>query len=200
MVSSIPNAGWLRLCATQAADGVDLAHKPLVLYPVTEEVGNGMAGTDETTLRLRRQLDGFLEPPHWPKGIVIRTLLPTDAAPVHHLLQLAYVDQGGMANFATWWEALKADAEFDPSLCFLALDENGRLLGVAQCWTSAFIKDLAVHPDARRRGIGENLLRHAFGVFRNRGAAHVELKVDLDNLTAQRLYERAGMRRVPLSG
>jgi ribosomal protein S18 acetylase RimI-like enzyme len=150
------------------------------------------------TLRLRRELDGSLQPRHWPDSVVARTLLPADAPAIHRLLETAYAHGGGgVAGFATWWEALRADDEFDPSLCFLAVDDDG-LLGVAQCWTSGFIKDLAVQLDARRRGIGENLLRHVFGVFRDRGATHVDLKVDAGNLTARRLYERAGMRPAPL--
>ncbi len=158
-----------------------------------------MVKTSEGTLRLRRELDGSLQPPHWPDGVAVRTLLPADAPVIHRLLEAAYAHGGGsVAGFERWWEALRADDEFDPSLCFLAVDEDDGLLGVAQCWTSAFLKDLAVHPEARRRGIGENLLRHVFGVFRDRGAAYVDLKVDAGNLTARRLYERAGMRPAPL--
>jgi ribosomal protein S18 acetylase RimI-like enzyme len=62
------------------------------------------------------------------------------------------------------------------------------------------LRDLAVHPDMRGRGIGEALLHHVFLAFRDRGAAHVDLKTDADNLGAIRLYERVGMRQVPLEG
>lgn len=62
---------------------------------------------------------------------------------------------------------------------------------------SAFIKDLVVHPSARRLGLGEALLRQAFLAFAARGADAVDLKVEIDNPTgARRLYERAGMKEV----
>ena len=64
----------------------------------------------------------------------------------------------GVPDFEDWWEKFSGDSEFDASLCFLVFGE-GRLAGVALCWTSAFLKDLAVRPDMRRLGIGENLLR-----------------------------------------
>ena len=58
------------------------------------------------------------------------------------------------------------------------------------------MKDLAVRPSWRGRGLGEALLRAAFAEFRRRGVATVGLKVDADNPTgAVRLYERVGMTR-----
>jgi ribosomal protein S18 acetylase RimI-like enzyme len=57
------------------------------------------------------------------------------------------------------------------------------------------VYDLGVGRAWRGRGIGEALLRHAFGVFHTRGFRLVGLGVDSQNLTgATRLYERAGMR------
>ena len=60
--------------------------------------------------------------------------------------------------------------------------EAGALAGVAQCWTGAFLKDLAVRPDMRRHGLGRALLHHCFAVFRRRGAPAVDLKVEAENL------------------
>ena len=105
----------------------------------------------------------------------------------------------GVPDFEDWWEKFSGDSEFDASLCFLVFSE-GRLAGVALCWTSAFLKDLAVHPDMRRLGIGENLLRIVFRTFRVKGAAAVDLKVETGNANAIRLYERVGMYRVPYDG
>lgn len=104
-----------------------------------------------------------------------------------------------MPDFEEWWEEFSGDSEFDPALCFLVVGQ-GRLAGVALCWTSAFLKDLAVHPDARRLGLGENLLRQVFRTFRTKGASAVDLKVEAGNAHAIRLYERAGMYRVPYAG
>ena len=90
---------------------------------------------------------------------------------------------------------MTSDAEFDPRLWFLA-ETDGELAGVALCWTSGFVKDLAVHESWRRRGLGEALLRHVLATFRARGARVTELKVESDNARAVRLYERLGMRVV----
>ena len=96
---------------------------------------------------------------------------------------------------------LRDDDEFAPDLCFLALNERQDVVGVAQCWTGAFIKDLVVHPLARRRGIATALLRRVFWEFRRRGVKHVDLKVQLDNPTgAVRLYKELGMREIALDG
>ena len=155
---------------------------------------------NENAFRLRRDLDGPVEAPAWPADFSCRTLLPEDAPNVHRLLQLAYTEGRGVPGYAAWWAGLSGDSEFDPALCFLVIDAQGKLAGAALCWTSAFLKDLAVHPTARRLGLGENLLRQVFRIFREKGASAVDLKVEADNADAIRLYERAGMYRVPFSG
>jgi ribosomal protein S18 acetylase RimI-like enzyme len=82
-----------------------------------------------------------------------------------------------------------------------AVDSKGRLAGAALCWATAFVKDLAVHPEARGRGVAEALMWHAFAVFRARGAAHVDLKTNtVENAAAVRLYERLGMTPVAWEG
>lgn len=153
--------------------------------------------------RMRRMLDGPTRQPRWPSGIAVGTLRNIDdARAVHALLSLTYGAAGqALPDFDAWWGRLSGDAEFDADLCFLAIDQTGGLAGVAQCWTSAFLKDLAVRPDMRRRGLGEALLRHCFATFAARGAPHLDLKVELDNPTgAIRLYERVGMIRVSWDG
>ena len=153
-----------------------------------------------TALRYRRYLDQAVMAPKWPAGFSCRTLLTEDAPAVHDLLKLAYTQGRGVPDYSTWWVALSEDTEFDPALCFLAVDGRDRICGVAQCWTSSFLKDLAVHPDFQRQGVGEGLLRQVFRTFRRRGAPHLDLKVEAGNAPAIRLYERVGMRQVPLAG
>lgn len=122
-----------------------------------------------------------------------------DAVQVHQLLTLGYHDGGGsVPDYSSWLHTLEHDPEFDPALCFTAWDDSG-LVGVIQCWTSAFIKDLVVHPQARRHGTGRALLSQAFRAFALRGEGWVDLKVMENNLGARRLYEKAGMRYVQRS-
>jgi len=147
-------------------------------------------------LRMRRDLSAPVGEPYWPAGIRIRTLNQKDkkdVAAAHAVLQSSYYEGGGGAPaLKKWWPKLKKDKEFDPALCFIAEDAEG-VVGICQCWTSNFIKDVAVHPRVRRRGLGRALMLTAFGAFKTRGAAHVDLKVREENAAAQRLYEGLAM-------
>jgi ribosomal protein S18 acetylase RimI-like enzyme len=150
-------------------------------------------------LRMRRLLTEPVPPSVWPEGIRIISFEPEHHAPeIHALFVEAYMKGGGYAEpFNIWWPSLKNDAEYDPTLCFVATDEKGRIVGVAQCWTSAFIKDLAVRPDRRGQGLGSTLILHALHVFQQRGAPHLDLKVDANNPSgALRLYRSHGFEEI----
>ncbi|MDG4882113.1 N-acetyltransferase [Mesorhizobium sp. WSM4884] len=151
-------------------------------------------------IRLRKLLDDALIAPHWPDGFIMRPFEHRDAQALHALLEEAF-DDGGEGPFDDWLERISGDAEFDPDLCFLVIDGKGLLAGAALCWTSGFVKDLAVHPGSRKRGIGEALMRHVFLAFRDRGAIHVDLKTNtVRHAAAFRLYERLGMIPVGWEG
>lgn len=151
-------------------------------------------------IRLRKLLDDTLTAPHWPQSFVMRAFEHRDAHVLHALLQEVF-DDGADGPFDEWWPRIAGDAEFDPDLCFLVIDGKGLLAGAALCWASGFVKDLAVHPEARRQGIGEALMRHVFLAFRERGAAHVDLKTNtVKNGAACSLYERLGMIPVDWEG
>ena len=147
-------------------------------------------------LRMRRDLRGNVAEPYWPAGIRIRTLDrkdKKDALAAHAVLEAGYYEGGGGApKFNKWWSQLRKDKEFDPALFFLASDAEG-VVGICQCWTSFFVKDVAVHPRVRRRGIARALMFTAFEAFKARGASHVDLKVREENAAAQRLYEGLSM-------
>ena len=157
---------------------------------------------DHELQRLRCDLTEAVVQPDWPTGYRLQTFTVDDASAVHRLLRIGYAQGGGhVGAFEEWWPALRNDEEFATDLCFLAIDDRQNIVGVAQCWTSSFVKDLVVHPLARRRGIAEALLRTVFWEFRRRGEKHVDLKVQVDNPTgAVRLYKKLGMREVPLDG
>jgi ribosomal protein S18 acetylase RimI-like enzyme len=159
---------------------------------------------NDKSKRFRRDLTEAVAvaTPTCPTGYRLRTFATDDALTVHRLLEVGYAQGGGhVGAFEEWWPTLQDDEEFAFDLCFLAVNERQDIVGIAQCWTSAFIKDLVVHPLARRRGIATALLRRAFWEFRRRGAQHVDLKVQLDNPTgAVRLYKGLGMREVALDG
>ncbi|WP_240230019.1 GNAT family N-acetyltransferase [Devosia lacusdianchii] len=150
-------------------------------------------------IRMRRHLDDALPPAIWPAGVRLLPLQRADPRALHTILTDAYANGfGSTAPFEDWWPKLSADTEFDPALVFVAADEVGQPIGVAQCWTSGFIKDLAVVPAWRGKGIGDALLYAVFAAFRHRGLGHVDLKVITANTSALRLYRRVGMVEAPL--
>lgn len=142
---------------------------------------------------LRRDLTGSLPAPQWPADTRLGHYRDELAPEIHAVLRMTQ-DQGGgrVAGLEQWRQQFVTDAEFDPTLCLVASNAQG-ILGVAQCWTSAFIKNLSVHPCAQGQGLGRALLLHSFQVFKQRGEPYVDLKVRESNLRARQLYESAGM-------
>ncbi len=154
---------------------------------------------ERLVIRMRRSLAGPVPEPVWPAGIRPVSFEPDrHAEKIHALLVEAYSRGGGYVEpFAIWWPSLWDDSEYDPALVFVAADEQDRIVGVAQCWTGTFVKDLAVAPSMRRHGLGSALLHHAACVFRDRGAAGLELKVQADNPSgALRLYRSLAFEEV----
>lgn len=144
---------------------------------------------------LMRQALSIAETPvRWPQGIELR---PWNEAGAQAVLELLLSVQQVEANteLAGWLAQLAGDAEFDPHLCRLAYGPAG-LAGFAMGWTSSFIRHLAVHPGARRQGLGQALLNELFNAYRRRDEAFVDLTVLADNADALRLYARAGMMEV----
>jgi ribosomal protein S18 acetylase RimI-like enzyme len=142
---------------------------------------------------LRRDLTGSLPAPQWPADTRLDHYREELAPAIHAVLRMTQEQGGGrVANLDTWQQQFVTDAEFDPTLCLVASNGDG-ILGVAQCWTSAFIKHLCIHPCAQGQGLGRALLLHSFQVFKQRGEPYVDLKVRESNLRARQLYESAGM-------
>ena len=81
------------------------------------------------------------------------------------------------------------------SLTFVCAYRAGLLIGfVDLAWdggTHAFLLDVTVHPDLRRRGIGQDLVHRAVAVARERDVQW--LHVDFDP-HLQGFYERCGFR------
>ncbi|MEO7021556.1 MAG: GNAT family N-acetyltransferase [Ktedonobacteraceae bacterium] len=147
-------------------------------------------------------LDKEPVPAVWPEGINVRVC---DGGVED--IQRAYevIEEGFQDHFAHTprtfeeWQSSMVREGFDPALWFLAMDGE-QVAGAALCRVRdpetglGWVGQLAVLTPWRKRGLGNALLQHAFGVFYQRGLKHVGLGVDGESLTgAQRLYERAGM-------
>jgi len=105
-------------------------------------------------------------------------------------------------SFDGWVKRVGMDREsFDPSLWFLAVEENevvGAVLNVyAYEAVTGWVDHLSVRPAWRNKGIGKSLLLHTFGEFYRRRVQRVRLSVDSNSPTsAPRLYESVGMKTI----
>jgi ribosomal-protein-alanine N-acetyltransferase len=114
-----------------------------------------------------------------------------------------------------WWHiapAIELDAElFGPeqwsirmlwgelaqpaSRHYLIAEDDGEMVGyagLAAYADEAFIQTIGVRPSHQRRGIGGTLLKALLAEADARAVPAVLLEVRVDNLVAQRLYERNG--------
>ncbi|MEC0213171.1 GNAT family N-acetyltransferase [Paenibacillus ehimensis] len=65
-------------------------------------------------------------------------------------------------------------------------------IATKRVWT---LNDLFVHPDARKQGVGQALMKAAEAHARATQAKGLQLSTAVDNVTAQRLYEAMGYVR-----
>lgn len=102
-------------------------------------------------------------------------------------------------SFPTPWSPQAFYSELTENLCacYVVAKAGMRVVGYAGMWVlidEAHITNIAVHPDYRRQGIGERLLRELVLRARNRGARRMTLEVRPSNEGAQRLYAKFGFK------
>jgi putative acetyltransferase len=95
-------------------------------------------------------------------------------------------------------QSLVRDNVANDAVQFVALDRD-RVVGWADVfphWAHALKHcgslGMGVHPDYRRRGIGEALLRACIAKASAKGITRIELEARTDNAAAIRLYEKLG--------
>ncbi len=106
------------------------------------------------------------------------------------------------ASFLHPWSREMFDEELDNRLCHIFVmreeaERDTRVLGYTCFWLflgEMHLLNIAVHPDARREGIGEGLLSHALQFASGRGAKVVFLEVRRSNEAARAMYARFGFR------
>jgi len=78
---------------------------------------------------------------------------------------------------------------------------HDRIVGYVCRWTVAdevHLMNVAVHPGARRRGVGRRLVEHVLAEAARVGVRAVLLEVRSGNAGARRLYGRVGFRQIGL--
>jgi len=166
----------------------------------------GRGYTVATTFsRMSRPLEGAPDDPPIPAGVVLRVCGADHdlLRAAHGVKELAFVDHFGNVpqTFGEWYSRHADRSATDWSQMWLAeLDGQpvGMLLGTnafIPTDNAGYVQTLAVHPEARGRGLAKLLLRTAFAEMRRRGRTKVILDVDTNNTSgALALYESLGMR------
>jgi ribosomal-protein-alanine N-acetyltransferase len=119
------------------------------------------------------------------------------------LNDLAAVHAIERASFSTPWpdDAYRSELQTNRLASYLVARAGDEVVGFAGIWLmvdEAHITTFAIHPEWRRRGIGERLLVAVLDVALARGAREATLEVRLSNVAARRLYEKYGFRPVGL--
>lgn len=150
--------------------------------------------------RMRIEFDEPVPEPVWPAGVEVRDYRRgEDDRAVYELITSAFAEIGGQheRSFEDWQQWLLETDRFDPSLYLVAVGD-GRVVGaslVQEVGGEGFVRQLAVSPAQRGRGVALALLREGFRRNVARGLSAAILGVDAGNPTgALVLYEKAGMR------
>ena len=158
--------------------------------------------------RMVTDLDSVPEVPPFPEGITVRTYDPdTETEAVYLTIVDSFKDHFGFIappfekGLADFKHNFINEPGYDPRFWFVAVEGN-EMVGICICRRedpedpeSGWVSELGVRRAWRKRGLGNALLKHAFGVFHANGKKRASLGVDATSLTgALRLYERAGMR------
>jgi ribosomal-protein-alanine N-acetyltransferase len=86
------------------------------------------------------------------------------------------------------------------SFPIVVVDEGtGRIAGYVIYWIirdEAQINNVAVHPDYRRRRVGETMLREILAALRTESVEFISLEVRAGNGAARALYEKLGFKQI----
>lgn len=147
-----------------------------------------------------------------PAGMKIRQLTPTDAA-IYQELRLFGLQESPTAFGSSYEDEAKrplttvSERLADPlNHTFGAFSEDGRLVGVALLRRSehektahkASVYAVYVHPEYRRRGVGQGLMERIIARARQLGVRQLILTVVTANPAPVRLYEQCGFEHFGL--
>jgi ribosomal protein S18 acetylase RimI-like enzyme len=140
-----------------------------------------------------------------PSAVRVRPARLADQAALTELEAIAWSPESGFPSVIA---SDQRDAAFfdagNPPEDFLVAELNGHVVGYIRLKPPTKllenahviqVQGLAVHPDARRRGVAAGLLDAAEEKLRGRGIHKLTLRVLSTNQPAIRLYERHGFVR-----
>ena len=109
-----------------------------------------------------------------------------------HLPEVATIE--GM-SFSMPWSAESLELMLTDRASALVALEDGRVLGYVGMMCvldEGQIINVAVHPDARRRGVGRSLMQAAEAYAKERGIVFLSLEVRESNIAARSMYSSLG--------
>lgn len=114
-----------------------------------------------------------------------------------HVPQIAALER---LCFSDPWSEASIASELDNPLSYwLVAEENGIVLGYIgsqSCPPESDVMNVAVAPQARRRGLAKSLLCTLMEVLHSRGMESLTLEVRAGNASAIALYDSLGFRQV----
>ena len=140
--------------------------------------------------------------PEPPAGVTIRPVRPGDEAEMrrfHAVIETAFGDSDHPSvGYDGWWQQVTTQPTKSWDEWFVA-EADGEIVGALQSADGdedeGWVGRLGVLREARKKGVGAALLRHAFAAYVRNGRGKAGLGVDMENPTqAARLYLAVGMK------
>ncbi len=119
---------------------------------------------------------------------IVRRMRLDDVAAVHAIDMLSF-------NLPWSERSYRYELTENPVSRGWVAEMEGQIVAMLVLWfiiDEAHIATIAVHPDFRRRGIGEQILLQALGSAQNEGARRAFLEVRAGNVAAQAMYKKYG--------
>lgn len=121
-------------------------------------------------------------------NMLFRRMLVEDIPAVHEIDTLSFS--------LPWTErSFRFELTQNPVSRAWVAEVDGRIAAMLVLWfivDEAHIATIAVHPDFRRQGIGEQILCHALRAAEGEGARRAFLEVRAGNAAAQAMYKKYG--------
>jgi [ribosomal protein S18]-alanine N-acetyltransferase len=119
---------------------------------------------------------------------LIRRMTLDDVPAVHEIDEL---------SFSLPWpeRSFRFELSANPVSRSWVAEVDGKIAAMLVLWfiiDEAHIATIAVHPDFRRHGIGEQILIHALRAVQGEGAKRAFLEVRVGNVAAQAMYKKYG--------
>jgi ribosomal-protein-alanine N-acetyltransferase len=109
-----------------------------------------------------------------------------------HLSEVAAIEE---MSFSVPWSAESLELMLTEQASALVALEDGKVIGYVGMMCvleEGQIINVAVHPDARRRGVGRALMQAAEAYAKERGIVFLSLEVRESNIAARSMYSSLG--------